>query len=77
MSETASKIQRLTNTEAGFNVDYPFSWNDGSTTVDQVDYVFYRFPVEQLYDEATYRGITIPEAVTVPFNSPSVTYVNI
>ena len=59
--------------QSGFHVDYPFSWNDGSSTVNQVDYVFYRYPVEQLYDEATYNSVTIAEAVTIPFNSPSVT----
>ena len=41
--------------------------------MEQVDYVFYRYPVEQLYDEATYNSVTIAEAVTIPHNSPSVT----
>ena len=60
--------------ESGFYVDLPFDGGSQSETIDGVDYVFYRFPVQQLYDQTTYNMVTIPEIYEVAYNSPSVTY---
>ena len=46
-----------------FTVDQPFVRNSLSETVDDVDYIFYQNPVEQLYDEAAYTKLTISAAV--------------
>jgi len=48
---------------AYFIVDEPFTANDVSETVDNVDYIFYRYQVEQLYDEATYNAVTMSVAL--------------
>jgi hypothetical protein len=63
-------IDRATATDATtvatFYVDQPFVRCDVSETVDDVDYLFYRYPVEQLYDEATYAALTMSRAVFFP-----------
>jgi hypothetical protein len=48
---------------AYFVVDEPFTANAVSETVDNVDYIFYRYQVEQLYDEATYNAVTMSVSV--------------
>jgi len=43
-------------------VDADFESCAVSETVDNVDYLFYKYPVEQIYDEAAYAALTISRA---------------
>jgi hypothetical protein len=49
----------MSDTNAYFYVDAPYVANDASETVDNVDYIFYRYHVEQIYDDATYNALTV------------------
>jgi len=49
----------VSDTNAYFYVDAPYVSNDASETVDNVDYIFYRYHVEQIYDDATYNALTV------------------
>jgi hypothetical protein len=54
---------------ASFTVDAPFTKCEVSETVENTDYIFYRYPVEQLYDSATYSQLTMSRAVFFPRNA--------
>merc|ERR1711871_1208072 len=49
-----------------FYVDEPFLLNDASEMVDDVEYVFHNYPVEQIYDKSTYNMLTMSRAVYLP-----------
>jgi hypothetical protein len=51
---------------ASFYVDEPFVINSASEMVANVQYLFYRYPVEQLYDEASYNSLTMSRALHFP-----------
>jgi hypothetical protein len=57
--------------DAFFYVDAPFSINSASETVDEVAYIFYQYPVEQLYDEATYAKLTLSQTYFMSKTSPA------
>ena len=44
---------------SGFSVDLPFEESAASEWVDGRDYLFYRYPVEQLYTERTYEALKV------------------
>jgi hypothetical protein len=46
-----------------FYVDEPFTKSASTETINNVEYVFYQYPVEQLYDEAAYSMLTMSKAV--------------
>jgi hypothetical protein len=46
-----------------FYVDQPFAKCSASATVDDVEYIFHKELVEQIYDESTYSMLTMSKAV--------------
>jgi hypothetical protein len=55
-----------TSSVAYFYVDMPFLSNSASEMVANTQYIFYLYPVEQLYDESTYNMLTISRAIYMP-----------
>ena len=66
--------------DASFYVDEDFVENAVSETKDHVFYLFHNYPVEQLYDEATYSHLTIartlfgPNTITLKMEGANTAY---
>jgi hypothetical protein len=55
-----------TTAVAYFYVDEPFTANSASELVSDVQYHFHNYPVEQIYDEATYNMLTMSRTLYMP-----------
>merc|ERR1711871_1810018 len=62
---------RLDGATGTFKVDRPFEINEVSESVNGVKYIFYRYQVEQVYDDATYANMQVYDVANTAYENPA------